>query len=87
MLRFYPGLTLDSISRIDSEFAEQMWQAITVIEAQEALVACKISDFPYMKENTRRKFMKDLNRAASPVILKTAPVAMTAKDFAEMING
>lgn len=87
MLRFYHGLSLETLEAMDSEKAEQFWIAMTVIEAQEAIVATKISDFPSMKDEARRKFFKDLNRAASPDILKPEPIKMSAKDFADLVNG
>jgi hypothetical protein len=43
-----------------------MWQAITVIEAQEQLKTFNSMDWPNMKDQNRKKLHKELSQKAYP---------------------
>jgi hypothetical protein len=48
-----------------------MWQAVTVIEAQEQLKMFNVLDWPNMKNEKRKKAHKDLFKLAYPSEIKT----------------
>lgn len=43
-----------------------LWEAITVIEAQEILTALRVADWPNMKQDARRGFHRKLMSKAYP---------------------
>jgi len=57
---------LEEIETVDSERVESLWQAITVIEAQEQLKQMSIADWPNMKKQQRSKIHKELFKQAYP---------------------
>lgn len=63
MARFY-GWNLADIEALDYEDFNQYWLAITMIEAQEALVTMTLSDYPNMKDKDRKKLHKDMHSKA-----------------------
>ena len=63
------------------------WEAITVIEAQETLLQLNIADFPYMKDNKRREFFKDLKSKAYIKFKKDDSPGMSLGDFAQILAG
>jgi hypothetical protein len=48
------------------DLLHMMWNAITVIEAQEQLKAMTVADWPNMKQSQRTKLHKDLHDQAYP---------------------
>lgn len=46
--------------------AEDYWQAVTILQAQEALIQMKIADYPNMKKADRQKLHKELHKKAYP---------------------
>lgn len=57
---------MEEIETVDSERVESLWQAITVIEAQEQLKQMSIADWPNMKKQQRSKIHKELFKQAYP---------------------
>lgn len=53
---------------------DKMWEAITMIEAQEQLKQLSVMDWPNMKKDKRQKMHKELHRQAYPK-------SMTAKNY------
>lgn len=51
---------------MDAEMANMLWEAMTVINAQEMLVDMNISAYPHMKEGAMKKYHRDLYRLAYP---------------------
>lgn len=66
MCRFYSGLDPEKCFRMPIEFFNQMWLAITVIEAQEAIQARNVAGWPYVSKADREKIHKDLFKEAYP---------------------
>jgi hypothetical protein len=63
--------------------AMDYYEAITVIEAQEALVAMNISDYPKMKGESRKKFYRQMRKSAQPQSLQKQ---MDFEDFISRMN-
>lgn len=51
---------------MDHATLEQYWRAITVIEAQDALIALKVADFPYQNRNDRQRTHRQFHKLAYP---------------------
>lgn len=54
------------LENYDKETLIGMWQAITVLEAQDQLRMMGLMDWPNMKKNNRQKIHRDLHRLAYP---------------------
>lgn len=75
----------------DLEWDEQetFWQAITVIEAQEALVQMDVANFPWVKGEDREKIHKRYHKLAYPKIHNPSEVISTeeaVKKLNEVLN-
>lgn len=84
-MRFY-GLGLGEVRNMDSEDEEMLWQAITVIEAQDALVQIKNNSFHRMKRNEQERYHRRLHRKAYPDDY-AEPVTVTPQSIARIVNG
>tara|TARA_B100000214_G_C23925464_1_gene608136 strand:- start:817 stop:1083 length:267 start_codon:yes stop_codon:yes gene_type:complete len=62
MLRFYNGVTPESLDEMSVIEFDQYWQSITKIEAQEMLLEFTIADYPHLKPNRRREVYRKLKR-------------------------
>ena len=65
MLRFYNGVTPESLDEMSVIEFDQYWLAITKIEAQEMLIEFTIADYPHLKPNRRKEIYNKLKRAQS----------------------
>lgn len=54
------------IDNSDADRIESLWQAITVIEAQQQLMKMSVADWPNMKKQQRSKVHKELFSKAYP---------------------
>ena len=63
MARFY-GWNLADLETLPFEEFNQFWLAITMIEAQEALVKMTLTDYPNMKDRDRKKLHKEMHSKA-----------------------
>jgi hypothetical protein len=61
------------------------WRSITIIEAQQTLIALKICDFPHMKKSDRQKWHRQLHKQAYPATWSPRN-AMTNEDLARAIG-
>lgn len=91
MARFY-GWTDREISKLSLPKFMDYWIAITPLEANEAMLASKVSAYPHMEKMKRIKFFQELKRSAKIYIKrprgKLKTVAIRAKDAArKMIDG
>lgn len=77
---------MDQIEDMSNDDAQSLLRCIPIIESRETLLKLKIVDFPTMKDETRRKLFKDLNKQAFPIILKEEPKALTTNDLARLLN-
>lgn len=84
-MRFY-GMSLAEVDGLTNEANEMLWQAVTIVEAQETLVNMKVSSFPHMKKEDIDKTHRSIHRLAFPAIYEK-PVEITPEHFARMING
>jgi len=66
LTRFYPAYKIDDLVNLPDRQLGIMWQAITVIEAQEQLKQMSVADWPNMKKNSREKIHKELFQKAYP---------------------
>lgn len=57
------------------------WQAITPIEAQNAMLLFDVSSYPNMKDNARRKIHKKYHQAAYPKTWSNVPRVSADKFF------
>ena len=62
MLRFYNGVTPESLDEMSVIEFDQYWQSITKIEAQEMLIEFTIADYPHLKPNKRREVHSKLKK-------------------------
>lgn len=63
-----------------------LWQAITVIEAQETLVRLQVASYAHMKPDDQRKLHRSLHEMAYPAIYRN-PVTLTAEQMAKLLHG
>ena len=64
--------------------ADAYWQAITVLEAQEALIQLRVSDYPGMKKDNRMATHKQFHKLAYPKTHDAETV--TTEQLAERIK-
>jgi hypothetical protein len=69
-MRFYPGYTLKTLSELPKRTLDVMWEAITIIEAQDQLSLLSALDWPNMKKQKRQEVHRDLFRKAYPSSLR-----------------
>ena len=70
LMRFYPGYTLKTLSELPKRTLDVMWEAITIIEAQDQLSLLSALDWPNMKKQKRQEVHRDLFRKAYPSSLR-----------------
>jgi hypothetical protein len=70
LVRFYPAYTLDGLSKLPKRTLDVMWEAITIIEAQDQLALLSALDWPNMKKQKRQELHRDLHRKAYPSSLR-----------------
>lgn len=78
MLRFYPGLTWRDLQNLPAPDFEELWQAITVLEAQETLLQFRISIYPKLKAKAQKEEHRRVHKEAYPTKMyppKTVPVS------------
>lgn len=71
---------------MSAEAEEMMWQALTIIEAQETLIEFQVSSFPHAKQSEKEKIHRAVHKLAYPSIYNK-PVVLTAEAMAALING
>jgi hypothetical protein len=84
-VRFY-GLTPDEVWALPAEDEEMLWQAITVVEAQETLVQLQVASYAHMKPDDQRKLHRKLHEMAFPTVYEK-PVALTPEQMAKLLHG
>jgi hypothetical protein len=84
MCRFY-GMSVDEARNMPVEIADQFWLAITQIEAQEMLIAMKVSDFPHLKKQSRESLGREIHKQAYPASFEK-PKALSGKALEALIN-
>jgi len=84
-LAFFYGWTPQVIDELDYPTAFEYFNAIEVIEAQNAILGIRVSSYPHMKDDGRNKIMKELNRIAFP--FGDDKPLMSTDDFFKVING
>lgn len=65
----------------------EYWEAITVLEAQEQLLAIQSSTFPQMKKESRVKIHKDLAKMAKPKLSDGPPEEVTIERIVANLTG
>lgn len=63
------------------EKVEQYWKAITVIEAQNALVEFKIAEFPWAKQQRKEVLLRQFKKLAYDIGDSTPSKKMSIDDF------
>ncbi len=72
--------------KLKSSDFNMYWQAIDVLESQEALIAINISSYPTAKKEFRDKLHKRLHKMAYPGTWNK-PVKVDQARFLEMLSG
>lgn len=85
-MHFY-RLTPKELYELSNEFVEKLWEGITMLEAQAALIQLKIVDFPNMTKHTREKFHKELYKKAYPKMFLEKKTINSMEDLKGLING
>ena len=70
LMRFYPSYKLDDLAKLPKRTLDVMWEAITIIEAQDQLSLLSALDWPNMKKQKRQELHRDLFRKAYPSSLR-----------------
>ena len=71
---------------MDFDTITALTTCIDVIQAREALMQLRISDYPMMKPEARSKLFNSLKKQANPRILKEERKALTTADLAAILN-
>lgn len=66
---------------------ETLWEAISVLEAQELISLLPIFDWPNMDKAGREKLHSRLYRIAYPKMLDSKPEEIKPDDFAKLLRG
>lgn len=72
---------------LDADLANELFDWIEPIRSQEHLHQLRVSDFPTLNQQARKKLHKDLYRSAYPSILVGEPKELTLEELARMSNG
>lgn len=65
---------------------EELWQAITLLEAQETLEKLKVGVYPKMKASAQRRLHSAVHKEAYPSSLYKPKNSITAKELAERLS-
>lgn len=76
----------DVLFDLDNDTVTSLAMCVDVLTARETLNQLRISDYPMMKQEARRKLFQDLKKQANPRILKEERKALTTKDLAAILN-
>jgi hypothetical protein len=70
LARFYPSYKVQELGQLPKKTLDAMWEAITIIEAQEQLKLLTALDWQNMKKEQRAKTHRELFRQAYPSSIK-----------------
>ena len=79
-MHFYNGIDVDSMDIFEFK---QLWNAITMIEAQEMLSQLCITDYPHLKKHKRQQIHRKLSALAYPERKKEL---MSTREIADYLN-
>lgn len=82
MASFY-GWSHEYIEEMDYGIALEYYEAISVIEAQDALINMKVVDHPRANAESRKKFHRDMKKVAYPQGLQRE---MEFEEFIEVMR-
>lgn len=80
--RFY-GWSLEYIDELSYSDVLEFYEAVTVLQARDRLIDMNIMDYPRMKQESRRKFHRQIDKLANPVHLQKP---MEFDEFIEKVN-
>lgn len=83
-LAWFYGWGPQAVSDLDTYEAADYYQCITLIEAQQTLLALKVQDWPNMKQDNRAKWHRELHKKAYP---STHKKIVTTAELANLIRG
>lgn len=84
MVRFY-GLTPKQVRELDAHTSNQLWLAITPLEAQEIQNAMMVSAYPHLSKEKAKEISSKVNKKTKVDSGKESP-ATSNKDFAEFLR-
>lgn len=84
-MRFY-GLKPWELDQLDERKIEQLWEAVTILEAQETLMEYGRTMFPHLTKSARSERHKTAWKAAYPTSLYPAK-SISAKELQNRLNG
>lgn len=70
LMRFYPAYNLKELAELPKRTLDVMWEAITIIEAQDQLALLSALDWPNLKKNKRQEMHREVYRKAYPSTLR-----------------
>ena len=76
-------MSLEEIDNMEVLEFNQLWNAITMIEAQAMLTDLTVQDYPHLKKQKRTQIHRKLSNLAYPARKKEL---MTTKEIAEYLN-
>ncbi len=56
------------VHKLPFETFNELWQSITIIEAEETLLKMSISAYPHMSENKQKEFHRKMHKQSRPKI-------------------
>lgn len=83
--RFY-GWTVDHVLKMLPQEFYDMFEAITILEAQEMLINMKIADWPNMKDDDRARFADQMQTSAYPDATRKGKKKISNKELFEILS-
>jgi hypothetical protein len=81
LLHFYPGLNPWNYNDLGVDERSELWEAMTIIQAQAMLNDGKIAMWPHLKPESYKEQHKDLYALAHPQVFQKKKKAMTAQEL------
>lgn len=78
-LKKYYSFSEEELDTLSAERINGYWKAVTVIEAQDALLQLRISAYPHQKAANQKRFFDFLYKKAYPQVREKK--ALTVEDF------
>lgn len=83
MIRFY-GLSKVEVDSLTVDEFTALWEAITILEAQETLLNMNIAAYPMLKKEDAKKFHRSIYEKAYPRNWERAKRSLTTAELAKL---
>ncbi|MBO9668519.1 MAG: hypothetical protein J7501_17105 [Bdellovibrio sp.] len=86
ILWFYPGISLSQYGKLDLQTLSDLWESITIIEAQQMINQQKVVMAPKMKAKAREEFIRSLHEKAFPSVFEREQRALKPEQMTQFIG-